>query len=230
MDSDEEAYILLLLSDGNLPTGSFVASAGLESYVTHGFFTIPSTLTVKGKDKLECIVDFVRDNMSTYARSALPFVSDAHLTVQEAIRSRTCVALLSLISKGFSPPRIYATAQQEKPSSDHADDDRIVSDLVDRLKLIIRREDTPFLHLFLCARGVLSAAVRMNIWDHMPPSSCFTRRTTHRQRRTSGAQICERASKCRSRDVMTSNGPAMTWPWGDSAARHDLQHSRVFNS
>lgn len=32
-------------------------------------------------------------------------------------------------------------------------------------------------------------------------------------------------------EVLTYNGPAMTWPLGEIlAARHDLQHSRVFNS
>lgn len=68
---DDEAYILLLLSDGNLPTGSFVASSGLESYVKHGFTSIPGSTTIT----------FVRDNLAAYAYSALPFVSDAHLAV-----------------------------------------------------------------------------------------------------------------------------------------------------
>ena len=32
-------------------------------------------------------------------------------------------------------------------------------------------------------------------------------------------------------DVLTYKGPANTWPLGEIlAARHDLQHSRVFNS
>lgn len=32
-------------------------------------------------------------------------------------------------------------------------------------------------------------------------------------------------------DVLVNDGPAMTWPLGEIlAARHDLQHSRVFNS
>ena len=32
-------------------------------------------------------------------------------------------------------------------------------------------------------------------------------------------------------ETLTRNGPAMTWPLGEIlAARHDLQHSRVFNS
>jgi urease accessory protein len=31
--------------------------------------------------------------------------------------------------------------------------------------------------------------------------------------------------------VLTFNGPAMTWPLGEIlATRHDLQHSRIFNS
>lgn len=32
-------------------------------------------------------------------------------------------------------------------------------------------------------------------------------------------------------DILTAEGPATTWPLGEIlAARHDLQHSRVFNS
>ena len=32
-------------------------------------------------------------------------------------------------------------------------------------------------------------------------------------------------------EILTHSGPAMTWPLGEIlAARHDLQHSRVFNS
>lgn len=73
-DNDAETYILLLLSDSNLPTGSFVASSGLESYVKHGF----SSLSSPGS----ATIDFIRDSLGSYARSALPFVSDAHRTVE----------------------------------------------------------------------------------------------------------------------------------------------------
>ncbi len=65
--------------------GAFVASAGLESYVTHGFFSAIATSEAEGRkkdDKLEYTIDFVRDSVSTYARSALPFVSDAYQVVQ----------------------------------------------------------------------------------------------------------------------------------------------------
>jgi urease accessory protein len=73
---DDETYILLLLSDSNLPTGSFVASSGLESYVKHGFASSSSSADV-------ATVEFVRDSLATYARSALPFVSDTHHAVLE---------------------------------------------------------------------------------------------------------------------------------------------------
>ena len=71
---DDNAYILLLLSDSNLPTGSFVASSGLESYIKHGF----SSLSSSGS----ATIDFIRDSLGSYARSALPFISDAHRAVE----------------------------------------------------------------------------------------------------------------------------------------------------
>jgi urease accessory protein len=75
MQDDKEAYLLLILSDANLPTGAFVASAGLESTVTHGLFRLP-TGSPAGSD----IVAFLRNSVDTYARSALPFARDAHRT------------------------------------------------------------------------------------------------------------------------------------------------------
>lgn len=82
MDDDQEAYLLLLLSDSNLPTGSFVASAGLESYITHGLFS-PSARGLQGT--MDATMDFLRDSLRTYARSALPFVSDAHRAVESML-------------------------------------------------------------------------------------------------------------------------------------------------
>lgn len=80
-DNDTETYILLMLSDSNLPTGSFVASSGLESYVKHGFASsAPADVAT---------VNFVRDSLASYARSALPFVADAHRTVMEYVRAST---------------------------------------------------------------------------------------------------------------------------------------------
>ncbi|TFK55627.1 hypothetical protein OE88DRAFT_1641482 [Heliocybe sulcata] len=279
MDNDTEAYILLLLSDGNLPTGSFVASAGLESYVAHGFAaSIPA---------LDSTTNYIRDSLSSYARSALPFVHDSHDTVSRLVgckdpynhldstldqlkvlddlyesmtlnhvarrASKTQgVALLTLYSKGFSKPHL-------RHSDAHTEDHRgaVFSKLVDRFKLLIRRGETPghlpvcwavltaalslsrertrFLHLFLHARSLLSASVRLNTVGPYAAQQLLL----HAVR----PLVQEEASKCQalttgildssndSKVDDTVDGPAVTWPLGEIlAARHDLQHSRIFNS
>src|SRR5882762_3081287 len=83
-DDDESTYIQFLLTDSNLPTGSFVASSGLESFVKHGFFQSQSL-----SQNPTSTINFIQDNLATYARSALPFVSDAHRIVQEFSRNNT---------------------------------------------------------------------------------------------------------------------------------------------
>ena len=53
--------------------------------MTHGFLA-PSGVSAGTKyDKLEVAVDFIRDSVNSYARSALPFVSDAHILVHESV-------------------------------------------------------------------------------------------------------------------------------------------------
>jgi urease accessory protein len=89
MDSDTESYILLLLADGNLPTGSFVASSGLESFITHGFFDSQASSIANSEPRLpsaalanRAIINYITDNLGSYSHSALPFVSDAHTLAQ----------------------------------------------------------------------------------------------------------------------------------------------------
>ncbi|KAK1231152.1 hypothetical protein PQX77_005735 [Marasmius sp. AFHP31] len=253
---DEETYLLLLLADSNLPTGSFVASAGLESYLTHAF---KSTIT------------FLEDSIPSYARSALPFVSDAHSAVSN-YKSHLCsedeiletlmsldslyeamtlnhvarrasrsqgVALLTLYSKAFS----HRTKDDPMPS------------LVARYKLLIRREDTPghlpvcwgiltaalgltlarsqYLHIFLHARGLLSASVRLN--DIGPYNAQHLLLYTARPMIAAAVAECEDMHTGTLDDLSQEDedekGPANTWPLGEIlATRHDLQHSRIFNS
>jgi urease accessory protein len=172
MNGEDDAYILLLLADSNLPTGSFVASSGLESFIKHGFGP---------RNSQDRTVAFVQDSLASYARSALPFVSDAHLYAMElqecdslpeveakvlaldqlyesmtlnhiarrASRSQG-VALLTLYSKGFSVPRSIPTDQVNKFTT-----------LVDRYKLLIRREEVPG-HLPVCW-GILTAALGLTL-------------------------------------------------------------------
>ncbi|KAI0776217.1 hypothetical protein BD413DRAFT_602681 [Trametes elegans] len=294
MDSDHEAYILLLLSDSNLPTGSFVASAGLESYVTHGFFT--SSSDPPPPDKMDYTIDFLRDSLSAYAHSALPFVLDTHLVVQQALQDAHThgdeaigralgrlseldelyetmtlnhvarrasksqgVALLTLFSKGFSKPRVSRHFPHDPSNSSGMDDHSAI--LVDRLKLLVRREEThghlpicwgvltaalglsaersQYLHLFLQARSVLSASVRLNtigpyaaqqllLHTVRPLVDYEMSRCKHI---TSGLESSDVVVPAQPEDEDVVRGPAMTWPLGEIlAARHDLQHSRIFNS
>ena len=85
---DPDSYLLLLLSDGNLPTGSFVSSSGLESYFKHGFpynRANPATSAApnaKPPAQMDATITFMRDGLSSYAQLSLPFVTDAHLALE----------------------------------------------------------------------------------------------------------------------------------------------------
>ncbi|KAF8524608.1 UreF-domain-containing protein [Hysterangium stoloniferum] len=259
--ADDESYLLLLLSDGNLPTGSFVASSGLESYVKHGFLRSKST---------EGVMDFIRSSVESYAHTALPFVTQAHKAVSEAnfegtrCRDRVLhldslydvmtlnhvarrasraqgVALLTLFSKGFSRPSWLAV--EDAPESR-------VSEFIDDLKLQVRLEATPghlpicwgamtaalnlsldrslYLHLFLHARGLLSAAIRMNVIGPYAAQQLLLHAIKPLVEgcvKHGYLPIPEKG------DIAQVEGPTNTWPLGEIlATRHDLQHSRVFNS
>jgi urease accessory protein len=90
------------------------------------------------------------------------------------------------------------------------------------------------LHLFLHARGVMSAAVRMNalgpyaaqqllLHAVKPMLSDVISSTAHL---VSGALRDEVHSELEDEQL-----PATTWPLGEIlSARHDLLHSRIFNS
>ncbi|KAF8076671.1 hypothetical protein FPV67DRAFT_1406032 [Lyophyllum atratum] len=285
MDDDNETYLTLLLSDSNLPTGSFVASSGLESYVKHGFSTTPSTTTIT----------FIQDSLGAYAHSALPFVSDAHRIVEKlnklekyrdsevgdvkegqdkALRDLSAlddlydamtlnhvarrasksqgVALLTLYSKGFSRPSTFSVI----PGSEDGDQNTCMSDLLEKFKLMARKEEiqahlpicwgaltaalglslerSQYLHLFLHARNLLSASVRLNdIGPYLAQQLLMY---------AVRPLVVGEAARCKElRTGLLENskidfdekihGPANTWPLGEIlAARHDLQHSRIFNS
>ncbi|KAG6861557.1 hypothetical protein C0995_014853 [Termitomyces sp. Mi166 len=184
-DDDNEAYILLLLSDSNLPTGSFVASSGLESYVKHGFSS-PASPTAT-------IVSYIQDSLGAYARSALPFVSDGHRIVgsfkqscgqgpeadlDKALRDLAAlddlydtmtlnhvarrasksqgVALLTLYSKGFSRPSVLGPE-----GCNHNNSPSKLSNLLEKFKLMVRREETHG-HLPICW-GALTAALGLSL-------------------------------------------------------------------
>ncbi|KAJ3995534.1 hypothetical protein F5050DRAFT_281353 [Lentinula boryana] len=289
---DDETFFLLLLSDSNLPTGSFVASSGFESYIKHGF----------GGDQNNRTTMFMRDSISAYARSALAFVLDTHRIVQDVCRdleqgseqkldldkylqkikevdelydamtlndvtkraSRSQgVALLTLYSKGLTPPLALTGINNLKETEIEVNS--YMASLVAQYKSLVRAESAPghlpicwgiltgalgltsersqYLHIFLHARSLLSASVRLN--EIGPYNAQQT--LLHISRSVIEAEVV------RCKDLQTGiplntgvagtesdqsdgfdeifRGPANTWPLGEIlAARHDLQHSRIFNS
>ncbi|KIY49475.1 urease accessory protein UreF [Fistulina hepatica ATCC 64428] len=278
--NDSEEYLLLILADSNLPTGSFVASSGLESYIKHGFAALSES----------AVLSFVQDSLLSYAHSSLPFVSDAYERVarfldglndvvdgqvtkkylDEALSSLVTidklydqmtlnhvarrasqsqgVALLTLFSKGFSRPNVSALNTLSSPLDDAK------TALVDRFKLMIRREETSghlptcwgvltaglslsleraqYLHLFLHCRALLSASVRLNAIGPYNAQQILL----HLIKPLVAAAL-EQCKDLRTPIFstpdfdMARHGPATTWPLGEIlTTRHDLQHSRIFNS
>jgi urease accessory protein len=175
-------YILHLA--GNLPTGAFVASAGLESYIKHGHpIGVPSTAPMS-------TINFMRDSLQSYALSAIPFACDTHQLVerykssqQDSLLTKALksileldelydkmtlnhvarrasktqgVALLTLYSRGFSRPA-FLDSEADQPNTASKSG---VSQLVDTLKLTIRKGETSG-HLPICW-GVLTSALGLS--------------------------------------------------------------------
>ncbi|QRV72888.1 urease accessory protein UreF [Ceratobasidium sp. AG-Ba] len=266
---DTEEYLLMILSDGNLPTGAFVASAGLESYIKHGHppggsATNPTTT-----------INFMRDSLQNYARSALPFARDAHrlaelhksqseLSSESTIKSISelddlydkmtlnhvarrasktqGVALLTLYSRGFTRPA-YLDSMNVDPEKSR------IGALIDTLKLSVRKgeihghlpicwgiltasldlsaERSIEVHLFLYARSVLSSAIRLNSLGPYSAQQLLLHVVKPLVR-----EECSTQTRI-TLDVNDDEweGPANTWPLGEIlGARHDQQHSRIFNS
>ncbi|KAJ3797951.1 hypothetical protein GGU11DRAFT_782850 [Lentinula aff. detonsa] len=175
---DDETFLLLLLSDSNLPTGSFVASSGFESYIKHGF----------GGDQNNRTIMFMRDSISAYARSALAFVSDTHRIVQHVRRdleqgSEQKSDLDKYLQRIKEVDELY-DAMTLNDVTKRASKSQGMASLVSQYKSLVRAESAPghlpicwgiltsalgltsersqYLHIFLHARSLLSASVRLN--------------------------------------------------------------------
>lgn len=94
LDKSLEDYLLLVLSDSNLPTGGFVASSGLESWLQHGYSSIAEPATRTGSAaELSApplpnapdgpINAFISQSLHSYARLNLPLVRPAHAAVKK---------------------------------------------------------------------------------------------------------------------------------------------------
>lgn len=88
-DSSLEEYILLVLSDSNLPTGGFVASSGLESYWAHGLLQmLGSQWSASGvSTSSDQLVAFISASLDTYGHLIAGFLQDVHRIVYEYMLS-----------------------------------------------------------------------------------------------------------------------------------------------
>lgn len=219
MDDDSETYILLLLSDSNLPTGSFVASSGLESYIKHGFASAPESTTIT----------FIQDSLAAYAYSALPFVSDAHRIVTRLSEIDSgCSTGAEDIQEGLGKSLMDLTALDElydtmtlnhvarrasksqgvalltlyskgfsRPSSfpaisgtDASDQSSRMGDLLDRFKLMARKEEV-HAHLPICW-GALTAALGLSLGSRSTTLSATLDLNEHYSARAVSAPISTR--------------------------------------
>ncbi|GAA5905355.1 hypothetical protein JCM8208_003828 [Rhodotorula glutinis] len=105
--SSLEQYLLLLLSDSNLPTGGFVASSGLESWIQHGNLALttpdpapppssaspapshphlPTTSRTRPQPEA-ALLAFVAHSLHSYARLNVPLLRSAHAAVASLLSS-----------------------------------------------------------------------------------------------------------------------------------------------
>lgn len=162
------------------------------------------------------------------------------------------VALLTLYSKGFTTP----TTLSAYTIPEVRNRERCMQLLLDKFKLLVRREEVnghlpicwgaltaalgltieraQYLHLFLHARSLISAAVRLNELGPYNAQQVLL----HAVRPLVADEVikCAHLRTGLLEDTgeyfdETTDGPANTWPLGEIlATRHDLQHSRIFNS
>jgi hypothetical protein len=99
----DELHLLYILLDSNLPTGGFVSSSGLESYVKHGFLGLPSNpspyaeastlnttpfTAVRGtKDVIRGVTDFAEAEVGHYANTTGCFVKEAWEIMDRTLRN-----------------------------------------------------------------------------------------------------------------------------------------------
>ena len=178
------------LSDSALPTGGFVASSGLESFLQHGF--LPSTATA-GPSSFT-LLSFMRESLVSYAHLNLHFFRAAHKAVwdlraaSEPGHSQIDQATAEIIridneleqmllnhvtrraskAQGIALLTLYSRAFATQAVPAGSDNDRL-TELMDALKLATRSKKSSMQgHLPICF-AVLCAALGLSLGE-LPPS------------------------------------------------------------
>lgn len=213
-------------------TVSFVASSGLESFALH--------TSLSARD--DTLLDFVKESMRSFAASTLPFVAQTWIDPSTAVTNDQIynatllnepaqraskaqgVAILTVYSKAFmdeNPTDIDANIRDIRQSirSRKMQGHLPICFALVCKAMLLSKERTLHLHLFLQARNVMSAAVRLNrIGPYLAQRLLLRLQPFLQQLLT---------------DYSNETLPAahQTWPALEiMQARHDKLYSRMFNS
>ncbi|KAI5480984.1 hypothetical protein MNV49_006170 [Pseudohyphozyma bogoriensis] len=273
MSASLEEYILLLLSDSNLPTGGFIASSGLESYVQHGFLPSSDAAT-----KTAGIIAFTRRSVHSYAALNLPFFAGIHAAVaalrcpgegEGVERAYVEVKRLDDLNESMMLNHIArraSTAQgvalltlYERALAGEEEVEGKCKKLVEKLRMGIRKGEvyghlvtglavltaslglsidaSKHLFLFLHARSLLSSAIRMNVIGPYVSHRLLLHDVRPLVEEALASNLTTKTIPIEDDGMpgelgaTDEDGPATTWPLGEIlATRHDLLHSKIFNS
>ncbi|CAG8729941.1 13844_t:CDS:2 [Dentiscutata heterogama] len=257
-DTNREDWLLWQFADSALPTGGFVASAGLESATQAGHVT-----------NIESLLLFLSSSIENYAYSSLPFVTDTWWAVEIEssddeilnykendsmnVIDKIMEKIINLDDLYDAYTSNYVTKRASKAqgvamltlfTKSFADNDsktKMKDLVIEKFKLRVRKEiscghlpicfglvtkclgisleRTQHLYLFLFARAILSAAVRLNIIGPYYSQRLLTECQVYVEK--SLEKTCKLNSKAA---VQTS--PLLDILQG----RHDKLYSRLFNS
>ncbi|KDN39448.1 hypothetical protein K437DRAFT_259046 [Tilletiaria anomala UBC 951] len=108
---DAETYVSWVLSDSNLPTGGFVASAGLEAVYTHGLLdeclrkygpTAPSSQPAHHGPQAHqaaALLIFIQESLRSYYHLVKTIVRDAHSLLREVTAQSTQASIEQTVAK-----------------------------------------------------------------------------------------------------------------------------------
>jgi len=217
-------FLVWQLIDSSFPSGGFAHSAGLEACVQHGHVT-----------DVESAHAFARHALAQCGRSALPFVTAAHCasTSVKELDSLSDVflwnpvanrasraqgrALLTSVARSFHDSHVAALEAQiraEEMAGHHAPLFGRIFSMLD-----VDIGDTQRAFLFIAARGVASAAVRLGIMG------AYEAQTMQRELATHISTIARDCGALGPDDI------AQTAPLIDLfQATHDRLYSRLFQS
>ncbi|TIB65341.1 hypothetical protein E3P77_02722 [Wallemia ichthyophaga] len=260
--SSDIEFLKLLLSDSNLPTGGFVASSGLESFIGHG--------QSHGQLTHTALIDFLRFSCDNTASTTLAYINGVHSIIRDTpspTPTRTQLeqlkrldgvhdaqmlnhaakraskaqgmAILTLHAKSFGGHDVIRDFRHAVRSASSEGHLAICWGLMTAV-LGMPSQDAQHLHLFLHARSLLSAAVRLNVLGPYAAQKILLHDARdivdsafHRccHVRVGNLDSVGGDYVYDTDDADDHIGPATTWPLIELiGSRHDLLHTRIFNS